>query len=224
MKNLNKKIIPILITLLLSGCGLANNLYTSHYTVIKDLTPHGHKVRRSGGNSFPENKMGVVSLNFVAGEKPKTVGVDTLWRKINNDGTFSKRISLTYLNPFKDGRVDSMLEPGTYFLDGLRYAYNNRIISIGAFTALIKTSEQKGWDSTRKKPLWFSFNVEKGKEIIIPDISLSARCVNGYNSCDGDSFAISMKIDLSDVKESDSYKVGYKVEKNMTNLDSLEQQ
>lgn len=208
-KLLIQKLLIATILALVTGCGLANNLYTSHYTIIKDLTPHGHKVKRDGKNSFPGNGSGVVSLNFIAGNESKPVGVDTLWRKVNGDGTFSDRISLTYFNPFKDGRVESMLEPGTYFLDGLRYGYNQQHIRVGAFTSLIETNTQKGWDTTKNQPRWFSFTIKEGEELAVPDVVVSARCGSGFYSCEGSNFIISIKI--SDIKSA-NYKIGHDVE------------
>ncbi len=215
MNILNIKFCLIIIIISLSGCGgLVNNLYTNPYTVIKDLTPHGNKVKRSGKDSFPENGMSIVSLNFIGGkEEYKAAAVDTLWRKVNDDGTFSKRISLTYVNPFKKGRLESMIEPGTYFLDGFRYINNNNSIRVGAFLELMGVNTQKGWDLSNKKPLWFSFTVEKGKEVYIPDVLVSGRCLNGSNSCGGDSFELTMKIDESYSKKLENYQIGYKVKK-----------
>lgn len=210
MKNLNQKLCLILTLLILSNCGLINNHYTIGYNLVKGFSPHEHKVKRDGENSFPANGQSVVSLNFVVDNTNKKAGVDTLWRKINDDGTFSKRITLTYLTMFKDGRTESTLEPGTYFLDGFRYGDGAIYVTAGAFTYLM-ANEPKGWDASKNQPLWFSFTLEKGKEVFVPDVAISSKCLSGSSGCSDDGLKISIKIDKEENKDPKAYKIGYAI-------------
>lgn len=211
MKTFVKNISIFLSLLILANCGIVNSFYTIGYSFKTELTPHSYKVKRTGENSFPENGKSVVSLSFMVGDGHKKSGVDTLWRKINDDGSFSKRIHLTYWDPFKRGRIESMIEPGKYFLDGFRYNNGKFYMEAGSFSALI-THKQGGWDKVKKEAMWFSFEVKKGKEIFIPDVEVLGTCVNNSTRCEQDKILISIKVNDENDKTPKPYKIGYKIQ------------
>lgn len=202
----------ILVLLTLSSCGLARYNANMFHMLKSDLTPHGHKVKKSGKNSFPENGTGIVSLDL---KSPSGSGVNSLWRKVNEDGTFSKRTDLTYANPFKKGRTESMLEPGTYFLDGLGVTLPSYggYVRIGAFSDLF-SKEQFGWDLSKNQPVWFSFTIKKGQEVYIPDIEIAVKCKNNLRTCEVDDVLLLMKIDRSNKSQELQYKIGRNVQIN----------
>lgn len=208
MKTTIKILILSILFLNLSSCmGLANNLRLTFYNVTTNSLPHSHKVKRSGQNAFPQNNMSVVNLNF----KTTSGYVDTIWRKVNNDGTFSDRISLTYTNPFTSGRIESMIEPGKYFLDGIRFREGNILVSEGSFRNMI-SRKQNGWDESRNEALWFSFEVKAGEELYVPDVIVAGKCLNGRYSCSNEDFVLLAGIENINSVKSDKYRVGYKVE------------
>ncbi len=211
MKNLTQKFCLIIAIIFLSGCSILNQQASLLHMVKSGLTPNKYKVKRSGENSFPDNGTGLVSLNITTGHPSSAhAGVNTIWRKTNSDGTFSERISF-YANIFKAGRVEYMFEPGTYFLDGFSFSLGGKgFVREGAFLNIL-SMKQKGWDEVRGEPLWFSFVVEKGKEVRIPDIIISAKCKNSFGSCGGEDFSVSMKVNEVSKEVINSFKIGYKI-------------
>lgn len=195
--------------LAITSCGFGNNLYLIGYN-LTEFMPNKYKVTDKIEDDFPKNGLAIVDLNFrVNNEKD---GINTVWRRINEDGTYSKRMALTYIDVFKRGRVRVVLEPGTYFLDGLRYPDGNKYISIGAFNKMY-SNKQKGWDENKEKPLYFSFVAKKGKELKIPDIFVFANCRNSRNSCSGESLELSIFIDERAKIKNNNYQTGINVQK-----------
>lgn len=199
MTTLNKKFLPLLALLILSNCGMLHNFYLIGYDFTA-LRPHPYRVTSEIENSPNKKGLGIVTLDFRTDNKEYKDydGVNTIWRKINDDGTVGKKITLTYAQLIKRGPTRVALEPGTYFIDGLRYVAEKKnsrgmesLAYVGAFTKLY-SNEQKGWDFTKKQPRWFKFTVKAGQEIKIPEISIHGYCKSGSDTCDGDDFVVKM--------------------------------
>jgi len=110
----------------------------------------------------------------------------TFWRKINDDGSKGKRFSVGGTSQFglimnsgfkKPFEENINLEAGTYFLDSFQVSTKDGfVVSQGKNYAL-----RNGWDDDNKKPLYMSFTVEEGKDLILPRIEIiPIRSENGY--------------------------------------------
>lgn len=116
----------------------------------------------------------------------------TFWRKINDDGSKGKRFSVggsskasLFMNsgfskPFEQ---TVNLEPGTYYLDSFQIVVKEGfLVSQNKHFAM-----RNGWDDTNKKPLYLSFTIEEGKDLILPQIEIipvleegKYKSINGY--------------------------------------------
>lgn len=189
MKKILKVINIVVILLILTQCGVVNNMALCVHGIKSNIIPHSHKVK-IGEGGFPDNGMAIVSFKFKSLPNRNHTKVGTIWRKVNKDGTFSDKINLTYISATKTDRMDSMIESGIYFLDGLSLiTKDNYILSIGSNSNII-SKNQFGWDVYKESPKWIGFEIKKGQEIYFPDITVSYKCKNGGNWCQGEDIII----------------------------------
>ena len=204
-----KNILIVTILLFATSCGFANNVYLMGYG-FTEMLPNKYKVSKEIEDGFPGNGLAIVDLDFRANNKQD--GISTVWRRINNDGTYSKRLALTHVDIFKRGRVRVAIKPGIYFLDGFRHSDGRRYFKSGAFTKMY-SNKQMGWDEDKKEPLYFSFIAETGKELKIPDIFLFANCRSGRSSCSKWDIEFSIFIEKDSRSDDSKYKTGLDIKR-----------
>jgi hypothetical protein len=147
-----------------SACGFVNNLNTIKNNLKEDLTAHPLKVKDADKENVLSSGMGIVEMYFGK-------NVETTWRKIEDNGSIGSDVyKLTYFGTASSGRVNSKLEPGTYFLDGVRFNEGNLHIRSGSSSNTIQ-NKVYGWDSDKNEAKCFSFTLRAGEELIIPDVA-----------------------------------------------------
>jgi len=215
--SLPRKISLFLILFTISSCGMGNNFALMGYN-LSAISPNSHKVTKEIEDTFPQNGLAIVSLNFQSEDDYQDHrGVNTIWRKVNNDGTYGKRMTFTYIELLKRGRVKLALEPGTYYIDGIRflkeYKKSHQLFefSNGIFHKFY-SDDQWGWDFDKKQAKWFSFTVKAGQELEIPDIFISHKCEDNSRNCTDDTAKLTMQIKSTENKTYNDYKIGYEVE------------
>jgi hypothetical protein len=101
----------------------------------------------------------------------------TFWRKINSDGTKGQIFSvggnsnmalvmnMRFKKPYSQTII---LDEGTYYLDSYQIANGNGFIisQKGHYT------QRNGWDKETNQPLYLSFNVKAGEQLILPKVKL----------------------------------------------------
>lgn len=199
-----KKIFLIVFaSIFITGCGVVNNFNIVKNDLADMLTPHPLKVKESDKESILNSGMGIVDLDFGK-------NAETTWKKIDDNGTFSDMTyRLTYYSGGSDGRVNSKLEPGTYFMSGIRFLEGARRFKSGGYMVASGTSaytlESKihGWDSEENRAQCFSFTLEAGEYLYIPNIKITyVPKIEGDNICHKLSFV------EEETPETDSYYIG----------------
>lgn len=209
-----RKIFPILALIILSGCGLVNNVAMMGYT-LSGIGPHRYRVTEEIEKSFPGNGLAIVSMDFKVRENADPNNrAKTIWRRLNEDGSYSDRMTFTYNEIIKRGRVRLAIKPGTYFIDGIAFSKideNNPnyiiVFQNGLFQKFYLT-DQYGWDFDKKRPIWFSFTVKAGQELYIPDIEILYYCEGGYTVCTDDQLTLAMRLKDETFKKDAGYVFG----------------
>lgn len=115
-----------------------------------------------------------VSVNFYN----ENSSVLTFWRRIDGNVEKGKRFSLCggskfslFFNlGFKKPFTDTVkLLPGTYYLDSFQIGFNPFILSQRGHFLF-----RNGWDEENNKPMYLSFRVEEGKDLVLPKIEIVA--------------------------------------------------
>ena len=114
-----------------------------------------------------------VTFYFESGGK----SVLTFWKKINDNGSKGKVFSvggnsqfgLMMNSGFKAPYAETIkLAPGTYYLDSLQVATaSGFVVSQGKQYAL-----RNGWDDADNKPLYLSFTVIDGQDLVLPKVEV----------------------------------------------------
>jgi len=114
-----------------------------------------------------------VTFYFESGGK----SVLTFWKKINTDGSKGKvfsvggnsRTALIMNSGFKDPYAETIkLASGTYYLDSLQVQTASGFIA----SQDKNYNFRNGWDDENNKPLYLSFTVVEGKNLVLPKVEV----------------------------------------------------
>ncbi|WP_428897615.1 hypothetical protein Dip518_001406 [Parelusimicrobium proximum] len=181
MKKIKLSGVLLILTAFVCGCGVVNNLNMVKNNFATGLTTHPYKVSDKDIDAVLASGKGIVDIYF-AGD------VQTVWKKVNEDGTVSKKdYYLTYMQVGSRGRRKSQLEPGTYFLNGYLFSKGNISYRRGTEANTLQ-DKNYGWDEENAKAYCFAFTLKPGQLLEIPDVIMTGTSTTGDSICQKFSF------------------------------------
>ena len=144
----------------------ANSVGVSGRNLVSTVLPHPYRFEQKDRQEILDSGRAIVSLYFAT-------DVKTSWRKVLPDGSVSEQIfTLTYSSSTFSGRRESKLEPGTYFLDGVIFSDGKQYYSKGSESEPFSEVAQ-GWNYPLGEAKCFSFTLEPGQDLFIPNVEVS---------------------------------------------------